>query len=425
MQQFNNDHNAGTGTCPNGEEAVCTVGSTTAKCGENMTTLVSNTCTTGNTGRAHYNVQLTTWTLPASGTMADMDIASQDGNDYRSVIEAEPNAKDEINDIEAVRTAELTNNTVAQELAAVKANDDDAFVEPTAPPNQNFALANGEANEDNLDEWGNPPPTIAPTQAPTQSPTLYPTPSPTPMCNIPNQCANAPHACNSVCVNTGGGAAFACQCPSGWSLHGALPCSPTPMPMRRLVDAMSAVPPVSLPTSAPTPSPTTYCPCGRPRCLPDTPSPTPSPTPYPTPYPTPDPCAAQSGFPAGYVCTQPPHPQPNSVCTSTGGGGFTCTCPAGYVYTAPVPCTGPWSGTVPAPSPATAPPLGGHSMMHARRLFGSAIRRRGAPFTFTFPPLPSPTPSPPTPNPTVAPTNAPTNAPYCGQPTCQPAPIPN
>jgi hypothetical protein len=409
LQDFNDIHNAGTGNCTDGSEAVCVVGSATAHCGGNLTVLETNRCTLGITsGTAKYNVVAQPWALPSGVPQSDMDIASQDGSNYGTVMQADPNLKNEINAIEAIRTVNITHNTLAEELAAVKAYDDDAItIEEPAPSNQLASLALGEANQELLDEFGHPLPTPPPVTT---------TPAPTPMCNIPNRCANAPHACGSVCVNSG--ATFVCNCPPGYSMHSALPCAPTPMTYRRLI---GAVPPGSSP-GPPTPTPAP-CPCGRQRCLLTTPSPTPPPTPYPNW------CAN-----GGQVCTNQPHAV-GSTCTITNGGAsFSCTCPTGTTLTSPVPCThGSWSGTAPAPGPSgsgsmPAPaPIGGHSLL-TRRL-EEQTRSMGA--AVIGGPAPGPSPGgggwswgtrrrAPTTTTTTTTTSAPTNAPNCGWSTCQP-----
>jgi predicted chitinase len=278
LDKWNNDHNAGTGVCPSGGDAVCSAGSTTAHCGLDLSLIVPNTCTIGQTGSARSDVTDTVLSSNMGGSMTDsgadgVKFASENRNNFETVLQADPNIRHELNDMQAQRTAEITGNTVAQELAAVKANDDDVWVEPPMLEHQDGAVGLGQANEDLLSHAEiaayadddvalnatpaptPPPPTSAPTNAPTNNPTPQPTPvPPTP---IPNACATVdpmtglgvcsqqPHPVGSTCLNTPYGVGYECNCAYNEVATPPTPCIYTGSPFSG---------------TAPAPSPVTYAP---------------------------------------------------------------------------------------------------------------------------------------------------------------------
>jgi hypothetical protein len=278
LDKWNNDHNAGTGVCPSGGDAVCSAGSTTAHCGLDLSLIVPNTCTIGQTGSARSDVTDTVLSSNMGGSMTDsgadgVKFASENRNNFETVLQADPNIRHELNDMQAQRTAEITGNTVAQELAAVKANDDDVWVEPPMLEHQDGAVGLGQANEDLLSHAEiaayadddvalnatpaptPPPPTSTPTNAPTNNPTPQPTPvPPTP---IPNACATVdpmtglgvcsqqPHPVGSTCLNTPYGVGYECNCAYNEVATPPTPCIYTGSPFSG---------------TAPAPSPVTYAP---------------------------------------------------------------------------------------------------------------------------------------------------------------------
>jgi hypothetical protein len=256
--------------CPDGAAAVCTGGSTTGKCGPDSNVMEPGICTTGAEGNAQVTLAPNPWSfpkVPEGSDLSDLDEARANNLDVLDV--ANPNLKNEGNDLQATITAEITGNTVAEELAAVKAFDDDTWTEFTDPDQKTQYLA---GDEDHLYDdkgnlkvnglwggWGpigacstncgcgiryryrscdspapafggldctggnaasdscncgNPCPTPAPTPAPPTP--VPPTPAPT-----PHPCLSGNHPCDKgaggICVHTGNkhdptSPHFACHC---------------------------------------------------------------------------------------------------------------------------------------------------------------------------------------------------------------------
>jgi len=270
---------------------------------------------------------------PLGGNSSDMDFASQNGNNYATLLQAKPNLRHELNDLQALKTAALTGNTYSEELTAVRSHDDDVWVEKPAEPFQDGALALGQGNQNMLTDA-----MIAATadDDARTSPPSPPTPAPDHCAISPPVCSLQPHPVGSTCTNTG--STFTCTCPAGLVATPPVSCGgtapPSPPVSRRLEDAQQrmmqrmqrgAAGPYSAEgleetfegslqtkytgynlTSAPTPAPPTPSPTNAPTSAP-TPMPTSAPTPAPTSGPTPAP-------PCGWWTCQPaptPSPTPN------------------------------------------------------------------------------------------------------------------
>jgi len=146
---WNAELNAGTGTCPDGAGAACTAGSTTARCGPDLALLVPNTCSVGEskTSASRFAVELRV--LPdvspkdpdAARRKQESFLAMSRDGDNAGLLMEDLTLRNKIIDLEATNTAELTGNTFAQELAAVKAFDDDDWFVASTSARQSLANA--------------------------------------------------------------------------------------------------------------------------------------------------------------------------------------------------------------------------------------------------------------------------------------------
>lgn len=310
--------------CPDGVAAICTAGSRTGRCGPDSNILEAGICTTGAEGNAMVDLKPTRFSfIPEGANLSDLDNARANNLDVLDA--ANPNLKNEANDLQAANTAEITGNTVAEELAAVKAFDDDTWTEFT-DPDQKAAYVQGDTDHLYDDKgnlkvnggwggWGaptacsthcgcgiryryrscnNPAPqyggldctgsnaasdscncaVTCPTPRPTPVPPtpVPPTPAPT-----PNPCVSGTHACckhaGCECVEDatwGHLGGYHCQCKDGY-----------------LEDALSATHQCNIVTAYPTHAPT----------MNPTAAPTKFPTKSPTPAPTPLQCTNNVNYP--------------------------------------------------------------------------------------------------------------------------------
>jgi len=318
IQALNDESNAGSGTCPDGSEAKCVLGSTTGRCGPDVDILEPGICTRGNIhGDARFDITAPNLTPARGGIDASMLSGTTNGQNLDVLNAASPNFKDEANDLQAVRTAQITGNTVAQELRAVKAWDDDTWFEPS-DPTQNAAFDAGE-NDAGLDSngrrivaggwsaWGA-------AGACSRSCTLFGST----ICGTQHRyrsCTNpAPSVSNppgASCVGSAS-ASKTCNCavvcPTPAPTRYPTPSvpsptrRPTPAPTRYPTPAKAAyIRRRRAPTSSPTPPPTrTPTPAGPPPTKYPTRAPTSSPTPSPTMSPTPAPTSSPTPVPCGW-----------------------------------------------------------------------------------------------------------------------------